>query len=188
MSYAHRLFGQERETIDEAYPGDVFGVVATQDVRVGDTLFVQQPVSFPRIPTLAPEHFAFARNRDTARYKQFRRGLTQLDEEGVVHVLRDSQDSAQAPIVAGVGPMQFEVATYRLAQEFGADVELTPAPWRVARRIDAHAERALRDGRHGEVLVRADGTRLAAFKTDFDLERFARLHPDATLDRFLQPG
>jgi peptide chain release factor 3 len=187
MSYAHRLFGQERETIDEAYPGDVVGVVATQDVRVGDTLFVQKPVSFPRIPTLAPEHFAFAHNRDAARYKQFRRGLSRLDEEGVVHVLRDPQAGGREPIVAGVGPMQFEVATHRLAHEFGTDVELTPAPWRVARRIDAEAERVLLDGRHGAVLVRADGTRLAAFMTDFDLERFARLHPDATLDRFLQP-
>ncbi|MGZ8708403.1 MAG: peptide chain release factor 3, partial [Gaiellaceae bacterium] len=72
--------------------------------------------------------------------------------------------------------------------EFGAHVEMAPAPWQVARRIDAETERILLDGRHGDVLVRADGTRLAAFKTEFDLEYFARQNPETTLDRLVLPG
>ena len=56
--YAHQVFGQERETIDDAYPGDVVGLVNATDVRVGDTLFLGEPVAFPPIPSFAPEHFA----------------------------------------------------------------------------------------------------------------------------------
>ena len=69
-----------------------------------------EPVTFPPIPSFAPEHFAVARVRDTGRFKQFRKGIAQLDEEGVVQVLRDPDLGDQAPMLAAVGPMQFEVA------------------------------------------------------------------------------
>ena len=57
-------------------------------VRVGDTLWHDQKVTFPRIPTFAPEHFSVIRVRDTSKFKQFRKGIAQLDEEGVVQVTR----------------------------------------------------------------------------------------------------
>ena len=134
--YAHQVFGQERETIDEAFPGDVVGLVNATDVRVGDSLWIDQPVTFPAIPSFAPEHFSVARVRDTGRFKQFRKGIAQLDEEGVVQVLRDPELGDQAPVLAAVGPMQFEVAVHRLENEFGAPVELLPTSYRLARRTD----------------------------------------------------
>ena len=124
--YAHQVFGQDRETVEEAFPGDVVGLVNAGDVRVGDSLYEADPVTFPRIPSFAPEHFSIARVRDTGRYKQFRKGIAQLDEEGVVQVLRAPDTGDQAPVLAAVGPMQFEVVAYRLENEFGATVELTP--------------------------------------------------------------
>jgi peptide chain release factor 3 len=163
----------------------VVGLTGAGDLRVGDSVYAERPVEFPPLPILTPEHFTYARNRDTARYKQFRRGLAQLDEEGVVHVLRDRQLGDQAPVLGGAGPMQFDVARHRLEHEFGAEVELEPAPWRVARRTDEAGEEVLRSARYGTLLLRADGTRLALFATDFQLERFERDHPDVTLDRFL---
>ena len=51
----------------------------------------------------APEHFAIARVRDTGRFKQFRKAISQLDEEGVVQVLRDRDLGDQAPMLAAVG-------------------------------------------------------------------------------------
>ncbi len=45
--YAHTVFGQERETVEEAFPGDVVGLVNATDVRVGDTLYLDEPVEFP---------------------------------------------------------------------------------------------------------------------------------------------
>ncbi|MEX2555964.1 MAG: peptide chain release factor 3 [Actinomycetota bacterium] len=182
LKYAHQVRGRDRETLDEAYPGDIIGLVNATELSLGDTLYVDRPVSFPPIPTFAPEHFAVARNRDTSRYKQFRRGLAALDEEGVIQVLRHPDRGDQAPVLAAVGPMQFEVAAHRLAQEFGARVDLSPLDYTIARLTDAAGEPLLRLWREAEVLHRANGARYALFRSQFWLERFQKDHPDVWLE------
>ena len=186
--YAHQLFGQERETVDEAYPGDVIGLVNAGDVRVGDSLWLEPAVEFPPIPSCAPEHISVARVRDTSKFKQFRRGVAQLDEEGVVQVLREQDLGDQAPVFAAVGPMQFEVAVHRLEQEFGAPVELSPTSYRLARRTDEASAEALRSMRGVRVLERADGTMLALFESPFWVDRLEQEHPDLVLERLVAEG
>ena len=186
--YAHQVFGQERETIEEAYPGDVIGLVNANDIKVGDTLWIDEPVTFPTIPSFAPEHFRVARVRDTARFKQFRRGIAQLDEEGVVQVLRDPDVGDQAPILAAVGPMQYDVAVFRLENEFGAPVELTSTSYTLARRTDSASAEALRGMRGVRVLLRADGTLLALFESQYWVERLEQEHPELVLDRLVAEG
>jgi peptide chain release factor 3 len=186
--YAHSVFGQDRETIDEAYPGDVVGLVNATDVRVGDTLWVDEPVTFPTIPSFAPEHFAVARVRDTGRFKQFRKGIAQLDEEGVIQVLRDAAMGDQAPVLAAVGPMQFEVAVHRLENEFGAPVELSTTSYKVARRTDASSAGPLRAMSGVTVLARADGTLLALFESPYWLNRVETEQPDLRLERLVAEG
>ncbi len=186
--YAHQVFGQERETLEEAYPGDVVGLVNATDVRVGDTLYVDPPVTFPPIPTFAPEHFRVARVRDTSKFKQFRRGITQLDEEGVVQVLRDRELGDQAPVLAAVGPMQFDVATWRLENEFGAPVELNPTAYTVARRTDAASAERLRSMSGVRILQRADGDLYALFESQYWVARLEQDHPDLVLERLVAEG
>ena len=161
LKYAHQLFARERETVDDAVAGDIVGVVNATDLQVGDTLYGGPKAVFPPIPTFAPERFATVRNRDTSRYKQFRSGLAQLDEEGVVHVFRRPEYGDQEPLFAGVGQLQFEVAAYRMANEFGAEITMSPAPWELAREIDrddidklrGRRQTILVEDRHGRVLV-----------------------------------
>lgn len=187
IAHAHEVFGDERAVLDEAYPGDVIGVVNAADLRVGDTLHAEEgPVEFPPIPTLAPEHFVSIRNRDSSRHKQFHRGLEQLAQEGVVHVLRRDVVADPMPVLAGVGPLQFEVAVERMKIEFGCTVGLDPAPWRVARRTDEAGAEVLRQTSHADVLHSADGTKLALFKSEFLLALVERDHPEVTLDRMLR--
>lgn len=185
LRHAHNVLAQERETVEEAYPGDVIGLVNAAELGIGDTLYVDEPVAFPPIPTFAPEHFMTCRNRDTGRYKQFRRGLQQLDEEGVVQVLRHPDFGDQAPVLAAVGPMQFEVAAYRMEHEFGAPVELAGTQYGVARLTDAAGEKALAARREADVLTRANGDRYACFRSEYQLEHFAREHPDVELRRIV---
>ena len=85
--YAHTVFGAERTVVDTAYPGDVVGLINAGALRVGDTLFTGKKAEFPPLPAFAPEYFAVARPKDISRSKQFRKGVSQLDEEGVVQVL-----------------------------------------------------------------------------------------------------
>ena len=180
--YAHTVFGQDRETVEEAWPGDVVGLVNATDVRVGDTLYLDEHVAFAGIPSFAPEHFSVARPRDTGRFKQFRKGIAQLDEEGVVQVLRDPDLGDQAPMLGAVGPMQFDVATHRLEHEFGAPVELSPTTYSVARRTDANSAPMLRAMRGVAVLGRSDGTLLALFESSYWLDRLVAEQPELTLE------
>jgi peptide chain release factor 3 len=186
--YAHSVFGQERDTLDEAWPGDIVALVNATDVKVGDTLYVDAPVEFPRLPEFAPEHFVTARARDTGRFKQFRRGIAQLDEEGVVQVLRDAALGDQAPVLAAVGPMQLEVASWRLEHEFGSAVEMSPTVYTIARRTDEASAPALRGMPGVRVLARADGTLYALFESPYWLARVAAENPDLTLDRLVAEG
>jgi len=186
--YAHQMFGAERQTVDEAWPGDIVGLVNATDVRVGDTLFLADPVEFPPIPSFAPEHFSIARTTDTSRFKQFRKGVEQLDEEGVVQVLRDPEGNEAEPVLAAVGPMQFEVAVHRLTNEFGAPVELRPTSYRVARRTDAMSAETLRRQRGVRVLARSDGTLLALFESTMWLQRLEGDHPELVLERLVAEG
>jgi peptide chain release factor 3 len=186
--YAHSVFGQERGTVEEAYPGDIVALVNATDVRVGDTLYAGEPVEFPRLPEFAPEHFTVARARDTGRFKQFRKGIAQLDEEGVVQVLRDRDTGDQAPVLAAVGPMQLEVALWRLEHEFGAPTELSPTRYTIARKTDEASEDKLRSLPGVGVLARADGTLYALFESPYWLARVESEHPDLTLDRLVAEG
>jgi peptide chain release factor 3 len=185
LTHAHTVFGAERTVLDEAFPGDIVGVINATGLRVGDTLYAGDPVRFPPIPTLAPEHFVTVRNSDVTRHKQFHRGLMQLAEEGVVHLLRRDPTADPTPVLAGVGPLQFEVAVDRLQREFGTAVTLAPMNWTVARRTDVAGAEVLRASRHADILYRSDGSLMALFTSDYMLDRFQGLHPGVTLERML---
>jgi peptide chain release factor 3 len=168
LKYAHQLFGQDRETVDAAVPGDIVGVVNATGLRPGDTLHAGPAAAFPTIPTFSPECFATVRNLDASRYKAFKRGLEELEEEGVVHVLRRPDLGDQEPILAGVGQLQFEVFAHRMATERNCPVEVRPAPWRLAREVPPQAAPRLA-GRRGTLLVERDGRPLVLFESPFAL-------------------
>ncbi len=186
--YAHTVHGQDRETVDFAYPGDIVGLVNATDIRIGDTIWKDERVRFAGIPSFAPEHFSVCRVRDTSRFKQFRKGVSQLDEEGVIQVLRDPELGDQAPVLAAVGPMQFDVAVHRLENEFGAPVELSPTSYKVCRRTDEASAAILRPMQGVDVLQRSDGTRLALFESPYWLDRLALDHPELLLEQILAEG
>ena len=183
--YAHQVFGQERVTVDEAYPGDVVGLVNATDLRIGDTLFAEEAVEFPPLPVFTPEHFRTARPADRSRVKQFRDGLNQLDEEGVVHVLRHPDLGDQAPMVAAVGELQFEVAAWRMEHEFRSPLRLESTPYSIARRTDDDSVPALLGMRDVGIYRRANGTPMALFRDRWQLERIQRDHPEVTLDQIV---
>ena len=133
LSSSHKLFGQERETVDEAFAGDVIGLVGHAEFRIGDTLSEDSEIVFDEIPRFAPEVFAFIHSESTSQFKRFREGLDQLLQEGVVQALRVKDSFQQGQLLAAVGPLQFEVVQYRLQSEYGAGSRLEPAPWELLR-------------------------------------------------------
>jgi len=184
--YAQAMFGQERETVETAFPGDVIGLVNATALRPGDTLYADVPVTYPPIPSFAPEHFAVVRCRDAGKYKQFRRGIDQLDTEGVVQVLSSDLRGDQAPVLAAVGPLQFDVVLHRLEHEFGAKSELARLDYELARQTDEAGADALKGARGAEVLTRRlDGALLALFADKWRLNAITRDNPSVRLDPLL---
>ncbi|WP_224766407.1 peptide chain release factor 3 [Nocardioides campestrisoli] len=180
--YAQAIFGAERAVLDTAFPGDIIGLVNANALKIGDTIYVDEPVTYPPIATFAPEHFAVATAKDSGRFKQFRKGIEQLDSEGVVQVLRSDLRGAQSPVLAAVGPMQFEVAQARMESEFGAAIRLERLGYTQARRTDAASAPALASVRGVEVMERSDGTPLVLAPDKWRITVIERDHPELTLE------
>src|SRR5699024_11560886 len=112
----------------------------------------------PASPSFAPAHFAVARAVDSSKYRQFQRGIAQLDAEGVVQVLTSDVRGEQAPVLAAVGPLQFDVVRDRMEQEFRSPIETAPLEYSLARRTDEGSAPKLHGLSGAEVLRRrADG-------------------------------
>ncbi len=180
--YALTVFGRERATVDTAYPGDVVGLVNATALAPGHTLFVDKKVEFPPIPSFAPEHFAVLRARSAGKYKQFRKAVDQLDSEGVVQVLRNDIRGDASPVLAAVGPMQFEVVTARMLAEFNVETTMEHLGYTLARRTDAASAEELGRQRGVEVFTRSDGALLALFSDKWRLQYIEKEHPALTLE------
>ncbi|MEV6277917.1 peptide chain release factor 3 [Nocardia sp. NPDC051832] len=180
--YALTVFGRDRTTVDTAYPGDVIGLVNATALAPGHTLFVDKKVEFPPIPSFAPEHFAALRAQSAGKYKQFRKAIDQLDSEGVVQVLRNEARGDASPVLAAVGPMQFEVVTARMLGEYNVETHLDFLPYTIARRTDAASADELGRQRGVEVFTRSDGVLLVLFSDKWRLQYIEKEMPKMTLE------
>ena len=132
MTRPHRLFGRDRETIEEAYPGDVVGLVNPGLFAIGDTLCSGNPLSFDAIPQFPPECFGVLRSQDLTKQKQFQKGLQQLEEEGVMQVFYSPDHVRREPVLAAVGELQFDVVASRIETEYGVKTLVERMPFVLA--------------------------------------------------------
>ncbi|WP_430867853.1 peptide chain release factor 3 [Demequina aurantiaca] len=181
--YALSVFGRERDTIEEAFPGDVVGLVNASNLTVGDTLFDPEGshVRFPPMPAFAPEHFAVASVRDPGRSKQFRKAIAQLEQEGVMQVLVSEARGDANPILAAVGPLQFEVAQFRMEHEFSAVMRLDHLSFSLARIVQPEDLAVVASSSGIEIVRRRDGVWLALVRDIWRVKSFERAHPEVTL-------
>jgi len=184
LTRPYKLFGSERLVIDEAYPGDVIGLPNTGDFAIGDTLVEGRPFKFEPLPRFQPEHFAALRNRDLNKHKQFLKGLRQLELEGAVQVLYNVDAFKREPILAVVGPLQFDVAQARLEGEYNVPTGLEPLPMELARWVSGPEESILRIASRSDVLLTRDsnGAYVALFREPFYLRYTSQQHPDLTFE------
>jgi peptide chain release factor 3 len=136
LTSCHNVFGRERESLSEAYPGDVVGFVTKADFRVGDTISTDPTLVFEEIPRFAPECFAFLGNPAPSSYKSFRKGIEHLLAEDIVQAFHLREHTRNLPLLGAVGPLQFEVLQYRLKEEYGAESTLELMPWVILRWLE----------------------------------------------------
>ncbi len=144
-----QFMARERTAIEEAWPGDVIGVMDRGVLRIGDTLSAAGNLEFQGIPRFPPEHFAQVIPTDPLRRKQLDTGLRELSEEGAAQVFYAQGEAGPAPIVGAVGQLQFDVMLFRLTEEYNAPCRLQPIGYRFPRWVTGPAEAIERAGSAG---------------------------------------
>jgi peptide chain release factor 3 len=172
LSKPLNFFGQERVIVDEAWPGDIVGLLDTSgDLRIGDTLCEKGNFEFDGVPRFSPEHFASVMILDPMKRKQLKKGLDQLAEEGVVQVYRQRGMLDKDPVLGAVGALQFEVLQHRLKAEYAVDVKIERLPyiharWVTGPNLDPDYFERREDSR---CLEDRDGFPVLLFKSDWGL-------------------
>ncbi len=157
-------FGRERTIVDEAWPGDILGLINPGQFRIGDVLSSAGPVTFHAVPRFSPEQFASVRLADPGARKGFLKGLQQIAEEGVVQVFWP-KGGAPLPILGAVGRLQFEVLQHRLKDEYACQVVLEPRSFQMARWLQGGWPEANKFW--GELVEDADGNPAILFENDW---------------------
>jgi len=134
LANATIFMAQERENVQEAFPGDIIGIHNHGTIKIGDTFTEKEPLKFNGIPNFAPEHFRRVRLRNALKIKHLQKGLRQLAEEGAVQVFRPVRGNDY--ILGAVGLLQFEVTMARLKAEYGVEAVYEPVEFAVARWVD----------------------------------------------------
>ncbi len=185
LSYPQKLFGQERESLDIAYPGDIVGLVTHKAFHIGATLTTNPAIRYDEIPRFPPEAFAFVRSAGASKYKQLRAGLDQLLEEGVIQSFTLDGDLQTGNLLGAVGQLQFDVVLYRLQSEYGAELRLEPAPFTHIRWFGEDTKKEQFDGKYlgaGVRLARDIRNQLVIlFPTEWSVSYFAGEHQDLEL-------
>jgi peptide chain release factor 3 len=132
LGNAQKLFGQDRETLDTAYAGDILALVGNYEFLIGDTLTSEAGIVYDEMPRFRPECFSYLFNNDTANIKRYRAGLEQLLKEGVAQAYDVHGSAQRVPLLGAVGPLQFEVMKARLEGEYNVDCRLEGSAWSMA--------------------------------------------------------
>ena len=165
------------------------GLVNATGLQLGDTVHeAAAPVDFPPIPRFRQRSSRPPARSTRAGPSSSRKGIEQLDEEGVVQVLRDLDHAESAPILAAVGALQFDVLSHRLAGEFGAPAEILSAGYQAIRRTDAESLSRLRDIGGIRVMRRSDGEIVALFENRYRLARLSRTSRSSPSSRWSRRG
>ena len=135
LSQPQQFMAQERDIVEEAFPGDIIGLFDPCIFRIGDTLSSKGNLTFSGIPSFPAEHFARVAAKDTMKRKQFLKGITQLAQEGAIQVFKEPDIGIEEFIIGAVGVLQFEVLEYRLKNEYNVDLKLNNLNYRFARWI-----------------------------------------------------
>jgi peptide chain release factor 3 len=193
LTRAMKLFASDRESVDEAYAGDVVGLANPGSFAIGDSLCEGKEIVYEPIPAFEPEHFALVRSTDTGAYKSFQKGIAQLREEGAIQVMYAYGQTRTEPILAAVGQLQFEVVKYRLESEYNVKTVFTTLPYGLARRVrpstgsgqaDPATLGAAQLPSNGKLVEDWDGNPLALFESEWSMKLAQDWNPSLRFDPF----
>jgi peptide chain release factor 3 len=172
------FFARERETADEAFPGDIIGIPNHGTLRVGDTLTDGPPVTITGLPNFAPEILRRVALKDPTKTKQLKKALDDMAEEGVIQTFVP-QIGAQT-VVGVVGQLQLEVLISRLEVEYKVEAALEASPYDTARWVASDEKGAITkliEEHRSQMASDRDGHPVFMAKDLWDLNYIQSRHP-----------
>jgi peptide chain release factor 3 len=171
LARAEQMMAQERQSVDEAWAGDIIGLYDPGIFRIGDTLSSQPGLAFDTVPRFSPEFFARVVLRDPMKRKQLQKGIEQLSEEGTIQLFLEP-GREKDPILGVVGELQFDVLKFRLENEYGAKVELERLGYSYARWVEGPTSaQDIVKARIAAGVLDVDGRPVALLRDDWELRR-----------------
>ena len=133
LKQPQQFMADERETVEEAWAGDIIGLFDPGIYRLGDTLSTGPKMHYSNIPVFAPEFFNRVRPLDSMKRKQFQKGINQLAEEGAIQTFLRTETGREEFMVGVVGMLQFEVLEHRLKTEYQVEIVMEGMPFHFVR-------------------------------------------------------
>ncbi|MBS1700475.1 MAG: peptide chain release factor 3 [Armatimonadetes bacterium] len=179
LSRPQRLFAQERETVELAYPGDIVGLTNPGAFMLGDTVTTNAKIQYSEVPEFVPEVFARLTNMDVSKLKNFEKGVEQLCQEGLVQLFWNPKSVQREPILGAIGRLQFEVVQYRLIAEYGVKTNVEMMPYEIIRWLDGDAAeiKGIYWGSNAVGLEDNYGVPVALFTTEWGCNYQVEQHP-----------
>lgn len=185
LSRSHSMFGGERSTLDQAFAGDIVGVVNPGTFAIGDTVSIKGNFTYKAMPKFPPEVVATLRPADVMRAKAFNKGLEQFRNEGAVLILQRYNSQSSEPLVAAVGPLQFEVLQFRLAEEYRVKTHLDILPYKYGAWLKG--DPAVFRSSSGTLLAEdAEGNVILLYSQEWERNYALERNPDHQLLDFIQ--
>ncbi|PUA38314.1 peptide chain release factor 3 [Paenibacillus elgii] len=131
LAQPQQFLAQDRDIVEDAYPGDIIGLFDPGIFRIGDSLSQGGSLEFDELPTFSPELFSKVTVKNALKHKQFQKGVDQLTEEGTIQVFKTI--GFEDLILGVVGQLQFEVFEYRMKAEYSSEVQLSRMTYQFAR-------------------------------------------------------
>lgn len=171
LAYANQFLAQSRETVDEAFPGDIVGINDSGNLQIGDSLTSKLDLEFEPMPRFSPELFGRLAIKDPLKRKQLQKAISQLAQEGTIQIFLDPQVGMQDPILGVVGELQFDVLLFRLNEEYDLQAKLERLPYTVARWAYDENQKPTRDIKGASrVYEDIQGNPVVLLERDWDLK------------------
>jgi peptide chain release factor 3 len=190
LSRPQKLFAQGRESLDEAFPGDIIGLNNPGVFAIGDTIYNGKKIEYEGIPCFSPEIFAYLKNPNPSKFKQFQKGIKELREEGAVQVMYSTDEFKRDPILAAVGQLQIEVVQFRMQNEYNVETSTEPLAYSVARWVHGGWDALAKAGRIFNAIAVKDnwGRPVLLFKNEWNLRQIEQDSPELELKSIAPVG
>ncbi len=180
ITRATMFMADDKETIDEAYAGDIIGLYDTGNYQIGDTLYSGKHLDFAALPQFTPELFMKVSAKNVMKQKHFYKGIEQLVQEGAIQYYKSMHTNQ--PILGAVGQLQFEVFEHRMKNEYNTDVLMEPVGKKIARWVENEEDikDSMNSPRANLVYDRYD-RQVFLFENEFAMRWFSDKYPEIKL-------